>query len=1461
MRLRFGFDFDEAGRASGLVSSAGGAASPLSVHFSNSGDGGIATSYAGLGTAAMAFGLSSLSGGSAPSAPSLVSSPSAPTSAPESITGANSPGGGGGSMFEDIGGYGASSGGDGVNDSSGPGKTARISQYYDSGDARYEFSGNQDIDATLIGSKWTITNLTFSFPTSGSFYQTPYYDSGHLSGQFAFNAQMQNAVRYALGLVAGYTNLTFTEVTESNSTHGNLRYSQTTDASLGSAEGNFPGSDTWDGDIWFGNTNQPFYQTPNIGNWGQATIMHETGHTMGLKHGHQDYTSQDLTGPGYVDGPGPRYGSAALPANHDGQAWSLMTYRSDPGNSTQFEGDQFNQPQTYMQDDIAALQYLYGANFTYNSGNTTYTFSSTTGEMFVNGVSQGDPDGNKVFRTIWDGNGVDTYDLHNFSGNQSIDLRPGNWTTFNSAQLANNRAYSGGTNLAPGNIANALLYNGDARSLIENAIGGSGNDSMYGNDAGNNMTGGAGNDYMYGIAGNDTNYGGAGDDTLDESLGSNGGNDFQFGEGGNDSVYGGYGDDYVDGGANDDRLVGNDGNDVLYGGTGHDTMQGGAGNDSYYVDSVLDVVTENVGEGTDLIYTNVTLTIAANVENLTMYNGYTINATGNALDNVINGNDNANVIDSRSGGTDTVNAYGGDDVIYSSGYGAYYGGTGNDTIYAGLGLPETLDGGADTDTLDTTSFSSSYVINLTTGLTDWAGESFVNFENLISGAGNDSITGTSGDNIINSGAGNDTVDSGNGTDTVNGADGNDRIYTTTFASHTYNGGNGDDFIGGGFQYGNTWDGGAGTDTVDVTLHNFAATINLTVGTYTTVNGTLNIVNFENVNAGDHDDSITGTAGANLINANGGNDTIDSGGGIDTVNGGDGNDRIYTASFASHTYNGGNGDDFIGGGFQYGNTWDGGADIDTVDVTLHNFAATIDLTAGTYTTANGTLNIVNFENANAGDKNDIITGTSSANIINGNGGNDSIAGGAGDDTLTGGLGNDTISAGAFSDGNDSVDGGDGNDVLTSSGWGTTLGGVGDDYIYAGIGANETLDGGSDVDTLDTTLFSGAYLVNLATGLTNYGGESFVNFENLISGAGNDTLIGTSGANTITGGNGNDRIDGAAGADTMIGGLGDDSFTFDNTGDIATESNGQGTDTIVSTVDVTLTSAMSIEVVTLSGAANLSATGNSFANTLNGNTGNNALSGGLGADTMAGGLGNDTYTVENAGDVINENVGEGTDTVKSYLTYTMAANVENLQMGGSANIDATGNALDNVIKGNAGNNVLSGGGGTDLMYGLAGDDTYYIDTTNSRAYEILSGVDTGGIDTVYSSVNITLGIYVENLFLTGAANLNGIGNDGDNQLTGNSGINYLTGAGGNDTMTGGLERDVFAFAASSGDDLITDFSKPQNDKINVNALSHGTVFGAGITITQSAGDVVIDLGGGNTVTITSALVADVTSHMIW
>ncbi|GJD37598.1 M10 family metallopeptidase [Methylobacterium bullatum] len=490
------------------------------------------------------------------------------------------------------------------------GKTALLLQSKDR-DGTYHFAGDDHIDGVLIGSKWTIGTLTYSFPASGSFYEGSGYESDpYQSGDPVyhqpFNPQQQEATRYTLDLVSSYTNLTFQEITETATVHAELRFSQTSWIDEGSAHANFPSSNLQAGDVWFGTyTDQPFYSVPVIGNWGQATNMHEIGHALGLKHGHQDYTDAPLNAELGLAGSPPRYGTAALPLEKDGQDWSLMTYRSDPTNlGVSFEGEGFNQPQTYMQDDIAALQFLYGANFQTQSGDTTYRWDTKTGELSIDGIGQGAPTSNKISMTVWDGDGRDTYDLSNYATALDVDLRPGAFSTFSTAQLVNHQAYSGGDAIALGNVANALLHQGDLRSLIENAIGGRGHDRIVGNTADNRLDGGLSSDKMFGLAGNDTylvdngrdmvvERAGQGTDyvrsTVSYALGENVEHLILMGDAaratGNDlanALRGNAGGNVLNGGAANDRLYGNGGADTLLGGQGNDRLDGGAGNDTLH---------------------------------------------------------------------------------------------------------------------------------------------------------------------------------------------------------------------------------------------------------------------------------------------------------------------------------------------------------------------------------------------------------------------------------------------------------------------------------------------------------------------------------------------------------------------------------------------------------------------------------------------------------------------------------------------------------------------------------------------------------------------------------------------------------------------------------------------------------------------------------------------------------------
>jgi Ca2+-binding RTX toxin-like protein len=210
---------------------------------------------------------------------------------------------------------------------------------------------------------------------------------------------------------------------------------------------------------------------------------------------------------------------------------------------------------------------------------------------------------------------------------------------------------------------------------------------------------------------------------------------------------------------------------------------------------------------------------------------------------------------------------------------------------------------------------------------------------------------------------------------------------------------------------------------------------------------------------------------------------------------------------------------------------------------------------------------------------------------------------------------------------------------------------------------------------------------------------------INGTGNEL------ANVIRGNSGNNLLNGAAGGDTMIGGNGNDVYVVDDAGDAVFEVSATGGVDLVQSF-VTFTLGSHVENLTLTGLTAINGTGNTLANVITGNTANNILDGGLGADTMNGGAGNDTYIVDNALDIVNDSSGTA-DEVRSTVTRTLEAAIENLTLTGNAAINGTGNALANTIVGNGAANTLDGKLGADVLTGGGGADRFQFTTLQNLA----------------------------------------------------------------------------------------------------------------------------------------------------
>jgi serralysin len=360
--------------------------------------------------------------------------------------------------------------------------------------------------------------------------------------------------------------------------------------------------------------------------------------------------------------------------------------------------------------------------------------------------------------------------------------------------------------------------------------------------------------------------------------------------------------------------------------------------------------------------------------------------------------------------------------------------------------------------------------------------------------------------------------------------------------------------------------------------------------------------------------------------------------------------------------------------------------------------------GNLTIARGTI----IENANGGDRNDTIIGNTVANILRGNAGSDTLYGMGGNDTLSGGSGNDTAYGGL---GNDTY-------VVSQAGdRAIELTGEGSDVVKSTI--SFTLEGGSEIEQLRVYTSTSTAAVDLT-------GNQFA--QAIVGSAGTNVLRGLGGADRLYGLGGDDTLSGGDGNDKLYGGQGNDTYRVDQSGDRVFENVGEGVDVVKATVTFSLTSGSEIEQLRAydtAGTAALDLTGNEFAQSIIGNAGvnvlrgnggddrlyglggNDVLSGGDGNDRLYGGLGNDTYRVDQLGDRVYEDAGEGTDVVKTTVSYALQAgsHVEQLRVYDAASTSAInlyGNEMSQTLVGNEGANLLSGLAGNDTLYGQGGND---------------------------------------------------------------------------------------------------------------------------------------------------------------
>jgi serralysin len=689
-----------------------------------------------------------------------------------------------------------------------------------------------DIDGILSGEQWDDAQLTYRFPAGAAEYNAIFLQLG-LAGSYesiaghelegtvaAFDATQRQMALDALQAWANVADLRFSP--EPAYGLGNIRFAFTSSVSSGEyAHAYLPGQAAG-GDIWVNSgLRDTIFADGSPGGMGLFTLVHEIGHALGLKH--------------------PFDGEPILAEGTATTKYTVMAYADYPGALTIDAAD--FKPTTPMLLDIAAIQSLYGANMSYHSGDDLYLFD----------------EGHSYYQTIWDAGGIDLIQWQGTSGVE-IDLRAGEFS-----QLGNPITFGG---LAPAQKDTVAIAYG---VTIEEAAGGSGNDTLLGNAAANILDGGLGDDMLVGAAGDDALKGDAG---IDVMIGG-AGNDLYVVFDSDDTVIeaAGAGIDTVNAlisyqlGPNLENLA-------LFGaaavaGTGNalaneldgrnltaNVLSGGAGNDTYYLDAD-DTVVEHPHEGFDIVKVQVSYVLGPNLEGLVLLGGtpLALAATGNELNNSLVGNALDNVLDGGAG-NDTM-----------------AGDTGNDTYYVDSSGDRVIEsdasGGVDQVFSEVSFTLGANVENLTLTGPDA-------IHGIGNGGANELVARGSTDNMLSGGAGNDVLQGGRGEDVMMGGTGNDAYYV--------NRGDGAGVAKTGAEEDQVIEAaGAGIDTVHSSVYTYLLDANVE-----------NLV-LEGVARRGYgnalDNEITGNERNNFLFGGAGDDTLNGGSGVDTLTGGTGEDAF------------------------------------------------------------------------------------------------------------------------------------------------------------------------------------------------------------------------------------------------------------------------------------------------------------------------------------------------------------------------------------------------------------------------------------------------------------------------------------------------------------------------------------------------------------------------------------------